>query len=279
MRAEVVVPSAPDRPRSRVATTWAAFRALVVRDLTVLDKNLSRFVPSAVMQPLLLVFMFTYLFPTIGQGVGGQDGAARFSTLLAPGIVAHSVIFVGIFTIGMNLITQLDADELEDRVLAPAPIGTVAVAKVVGGALQSLVAGLLVFPIAAFLPATPIYLEVDFPVLLTLLPLACLTSAALGLLLGVLFDPRSGPWVFSVIALPLSFLGAIFFTWESLGPVPVLKYAVLINPMVYMSEGLRAATVTGIPHLPLSVVYPALTGLTVLFTVVGVHGFRRRVLT
>lgn len=264
--------------RSMRAATWSAFRGLVVRDLTVLDKNLKRFVPSAVMQPLLLVFVFTYLFPVIGQGVGGEEGAARFSTLLLPGIVAHSIIFVGIFTIGLNLITELEAEQLEDRVLAPAPLATVGLAKIVGGAVQALVAGLMVFPVAAFVPATPVYLEANWPVLLTLLPLSCLTAAALGLMLGVLFDPRSGPWLFSVVALPLSFLGAIFYTWQSLEPVPVLKNAVLVNPLVYMSEGLRAATVTGIPHLSLPVVYTALTGFTVLFAAVGVRGLRRRVL-
>ncbi len=277
--ADTVVPATRAAPRSPRSATWAAFGALVVRDLTVLDKNLERFVPSAVMQPVLLVFVFTYLFPIIGQGVGGEAGAARFSTLLLPGIVAHSIIFVGIFTVGMNLISELDAEELEDRVLAPTPIATVAVAKIAAGALQSLVAGLIVFPVAAFLPATPIYLRADWPVLLTVMALTCLASAALGLALGTLFKPRSAPFLFSVVALPLSFLGAIFYTWDSLDPLPLLQSAVLVNPLVYMSEGLRAATVVGTAHLPLPAVYAALVGFTLLFTVLGVHGFRRRVLT
>ncbi len=277
-RAEVAVPTTRAARRSSWSATWAAFRAIVVRDLTVLDKNLERFVPSAVMQPLLLVFVFTYLFPLIGQGVGGVEGQALFSTLLVPGIVAHSIIFVGIFTVGMGLIAELDAHELEDRVLAPAPIATVAVAKVAAGALQALVAALLVFPVAAFLPATPIYLLPKWPILLTVIPLVCITSAALGLTLGTLFEPRSGPWLFSVVALPLSFLGAIFYTWDSLDPVPWLKYAVLVNPLVFMSEGLRAGTVARTPHLPLPAVYAALVAFAVLFTVVGLRGFNRRVL-
>lgn len=273
------LPAAGVPARSPRSAAWRALAALIVRDLTVLDKNLPRFVPSALVQPLLLVFVFTYLFPLIGQGVGGEAGAARFSTLLLPGIVAHSIIFVGIFAIGMTLITELDGDELEDRVLAPAPILAVAAAKIVAGAVQALLAGLMVFPVAAFVPATPVYLQPDWPVLLSVLPLACVTAAALGLALGVIVRPRAAPWMFSAVALPLSFFGAIFYTWASLAPLPALQTAVLANPLVYMSEGLRAATVGGLAHLPLTAVYPALAGFAAAFALVGVWGLRRRVLT
>ncbi|MDQ3932242.1 MAG: ABC transporter permease [Actinomycetota bacterium] len=263
-------------PRSAAA---AAFRALIVRDLTVLDKNFGRFLPGAVMQPLLFVFVFTYMFPSIGQGVGGEVGASRFSTLLLPGSAAQSIIFVGIFSIGLNLVSELDAGELEDRVLAPASVSTVAMAKIVAGGLQAFVAGLIVFPIAAFLSATPVYLQADWPVLLTVMPLVCITASTLGLALGTLFEPRSAPWLFSVVALPLSFFGAIFYTWESLEPIPILKYGLLVNPLMYMSEGLRAATVAGIPHLSLPAVYAGLIGFAALFTLLGMRGFRRRVLS
>ena len=264
-------------PRSQLRATLAALRALVARDLTVLDKNLQRFVPSAVMQPLLLFFVFTYLFPEIGQAVGGEDAGQRFSTTLLPGIVAQSILFVGIFSVGMNLILEIEADELEDRVLAPAPIFTVAVAKVLAGALQALLAALIVFPIAAFMPASGIRLSTDWWVLLTIMPLACLAAASLGLLLGVIFKPRSAPWLFSVVALPLAFFGAVFYTWDALDPTPVIQYAVLVNPLVYMSEGLRAGTVAGIPHMSLLAVYGALLAFTALFTLVGVRGFHRRI--
>ena len=189
---EVATPATRTAPRSPRRAAWAALRAFVARDLTVLDNNLHRFVPSATVQPLLLVFVFTYLFPTVGQTIGGEAGGERFSTTLLPGIVAQSILFVGIFTVGMNLVLELDADELEDRVLAPVPIATAAFGKIAGGALQAMVAALIVFPIAAFLPAGDLYLRADWALLLTVMPLACVTAAALGLTLGVLFEPRSG---------------------------------------------------------------------------------------
>jgi ABC-2 type transport system permease protein len=275
---DTAIPATRAVPRSPRWAAWAALRAFVARDLTVLDNNLHRFIPSATVQPLLLVFVFTYLFPTVGQTIGGEAGGERFSTTLLPGIVAQSILFVGIFTVGMNLILELDAEELEDRVLAPAPIATAALAKIVAGALQAFLAALIVFPIAAVMPATGIHLSTDWPVFVTVLPLACITAASLGLALGVIFEPRSGPWLFSVVALPLAFFGAVFYTWDALDPAPVIKYAVLANPLVYMSEGTRAATVAGIPHMSLGAVYAALVGFTVLFALVGLRGFRRRVL-
>lgn len=258
---------------------WAVFRSLLVRDLTVLDKRIYQFLPGTLMQPLLMVFVFSYLFPAIGQGIGGEGGAARFSTLLVPGIVAQSITFFGVFSMGLTLVRELDTEELEDRVLAPAPISILAAEKVASGAVQSLFAAMIVFPVAAFVPATPVYLAPRWPVLATITALACLMSGALGLALGTLFEPRSVSFLFSFVALPLSFFGATFYTWNSLRPVPVVRYAVLANPLVYASEGLRAALVTGVPHMPLPAVYGAMAGATVAFTAVGVRNLKHRVLS
>ena len=44
-----------------------AFWALLLRDLRVLRKTIVVFAIRTVMQPLLLVFVFTYVFPKNGQ--------------------------------------------------------------------------------------------------------------------------------------------------------------------------------------------------------------------
>ncbi len=263
-----------------LVTLRAGFAALLRRDLNVLDKSLTEFLISTVVQPLLLIFVLTWLFPVIGQGIGGDPGAeARFSTLVSAGVVAQTIFFQAIWRVGLPLVRELDVtNELEDRTSAPVPVSLIAIEKVVFGAAQALLAALIVFPIAAFVPATPVYLRVDWPVLVTVAPLACLSASALGLTVGTLFRPRSLTYLSSAITLPLAFLGAIFYTWDSLDPVPWLKVMVLVNPLVYMSEGLRAALVTGVPHMPLPAIYAALAGSTVVLTVVGTNRFRRRVL-
>jgi len=265
---------------SSKSCTRAAFRAMLLRDLTVLDSDLKEFLLNTLMQPAMLVFVFTYVFPRIGQGIGGSGNEARFSTLLLGGMIAQSIIFQGLFRVALPLARELDiTSELEDRVLAPVTIRTIAFEKIVSGALQSLFAGLVVFPVAAFLPATPIYLRADWPILLTMVPLACYTSAALGLTIGTRMDPRQVPLLAGFIALPLGFFGAIFYTWDALASIPWLQYAVLVNPLVYMSEGLRAGLSIGVTHMPLPVVYGALLAFATLLTVLGVSGFKKRVLS
>lgn len=266
--------------RLPLRSAWTAFRSMLLRDFTILDKRLPQFVAATVMQPLMLVFVLTYVFPKIGQGIGGQGGASRFSSLLMAGIVAQTIIFIGIFTVGTEVVRELGiTGEMEDRLLAPTPIGLVALEKIVSGGLQALFGAMVVFPIAAFVPTTPVYLEVRAGVLLTLTPLACITAAGMGLTMGSRFSPGTAAYLFSVVALPLSFLGAIFYTWPSLDPVPVIKYALLANPLVYVSEGFRAALVPSEPHLSLAVIYPAMVAFAITFTVLGMRGLRNRVVS
>jgi ABC-2 type transport system permease protein len=103
-------------------------------------------------------------------------------------------------------------------------------------------------------------------------------SGALGLTFGTRFEPRTVPILFGVIVLPLTFLGSVYYSWAALEPIRWLQILVLINPLVYMSEGFRAA-LTPSDHMSLWAIYGALIGFASLFTWLGIRGFRRRVLS
>lgn len=257
-----------------------AFAALLHRDFRVLRKGLWSFVLRTIMQPLLFVFVFTYVFPKIGQGVGGAGlGAATFSTLLVPGVVAIACIFQGIQAVALPLVQEFGyTREIEDRVMAPLPVWGVAIEKIVSGALQGILAAAAVFPLAAFIPATPVHLSVDWPLLLAVTPLAALLGAALGLMVGSTVKPRQVPLVFSVIVIPITFLGATYYPWANLSPIPWLKWLVLINPLVYMSEGFRAALAPQVPHMSVAAILGALIVFTLLLSWLGIQGFTKRVL-
>jgi ABC-2 type transport system permease protein len=266
--------------RAPTSASLVAFGSLLLRDAVVLRKTLKAFLPRTLLQPFLLVFVFTYVFPKIGQGVGGGSagGEATFSTMLVAGVVGLAIIFQGIQSVALPMVQEFGyTREIEDRVLAPLPIALVAVQKAVWGALSGLFGAILVFPIAAIVPATPVELDINWPVLLTLTPIACYMCGALGLTFGTRFDPRTVPMLFGIIVIPITFLGAIYYPWQALEPIRWLQILVLANPLVYMCEGFRAA-LTPVDHMGLWVVYPALLAFSALFTWLGINGFKRRVL-
>jgi len=262
------------------ASARSAFVALLARDLTVLRKEFVMFLARTVMQPLLLMFVFTYVFPKIGQGVGGGSGSAAFSTLLVGGVIASTMIFQGIQAVALPLVQDFGyTREIEDRVLAPLPIGAIAVEKVVAGAVQALVAGALVFPMGLVIPATPIHLHINPLLLVPVMLLGAFMSASLGLFVGTKVEPRQVPLIFGLLVLPMTFLGAVYYPWKSLQALRWLQIVVLINPLVYLSEGMRSALTTGVPHMPWPVILIVLAAAGAALLWVGVKGFRKRVLS
>jgi len=274
--------------RSALTASRAALRALILRDLTVLKKNFGEFVARTLVQPFLLVFVFLYVFPTIGQGIGGSGNPAtesRFATVLVPGVVAISIMFQGIQAVAMQMSTEFGyTREIEDRVQAPCPIWLVAVAKVLSGAVQGIIAAVIVFPIAAVVhaPGVSAHLSVHWAVVLTIIPLASVAMSSLGLVLGTTFEPRNIGLMFGFVVLPLTFLGGTYYQWTKLAPVKLgsfhwLQVLVLINPLIYVAEGMRAG-LTDASHMPLYVIYPVLVGFCAVFLGIGLRNFRGRVL-
>jgi ABC-2 type transport system permease protein len=274
--------------RSVLAASRAALWALILRDLVVLRKSFWEFVARTLIQPFLLVFVFLYVFPTIGQGVGGGRGGGSesdFATVLVPGVVAISIMFQGIQAVALQMSTEFGyTREIEDRVQAPCPIWLVAIAKVLSGAVQGLLAAVIVFPIAAVVHASGVeaHLTVHWAVVLTLIPLACVAMTSLGLVLGTTFEPRNIGLMFGFVVLPLTFLGGTYYQWTRLSPVTVdgvhwLQILVLINPLIYVAEGMRAG-LTHATHMHLYIIYPVLVGFCAFFLALGLRNFRRRVL-
>jgi len=274
---------------SAMTASRAALRALILRDITVLRKHIGEFVARTLIQPFLLVFVFLYVFPMIGQRIGGSVGhgaQSNFAAVLVPGVVAVSIMFQGIQAVAMPMSIEFGATrEIEDRVQAPCPIWLVALAKVLSGAIQGILAAVIVFPIAAVVhaPGVHAHLSVTWWIVATLIPLASVAMSSLGLLLGTTFETRNISLMFGFVVLPLTFLGCAYYQWTELAPVevggyPWLQTLVLLNPLTYVAEGMRAG-LTQLSHMPLYVIYPVLTGFCVVFLSSGLRTFRRRVLT
>jgi ABC-2 type transport system permease protein len=274
--------------RSVAAASRTALGALLLRDLVVLRKHLWEFVLRTLVQPFLLSFVFLYVFPKIWQGIGGRGAAAEsaFATVLVPGVVGISIMFQGVQAIALAMAQEFGfTREIEDRVQAPCPIWLVALAKVLSGAAQGLLSAIIVLPIASVVhaPGVRAQLDLHWPLIVTFVPLACVAMAGLGLVLGTSFEPRNIGLMFGFIILPITFLGGTYYSWNSLSPVTLagwhwLQTAVLVNPLIYVNEGMRAVF-TNAPHMHLYVIYPVVAGFGAVFLAIGLRNFRHRVLS
>ena len=250
----------------------------------MLRRELFPFIIRVCMNPLLFLFVFTYVMPHMNGGAALNPTAAagmNFGTVLLPGLMAVAIMFSGIAAVALPLAQEFGVTrEIDDRVMCPLPVAGVAIEKVCFSALQSIIAAAIVFPLAYYIPSVPVVAHVSsWPVLLLVLLLASLTSGALGLVIGTSVRPQQIGLIFGVVVVPITFLGCVYYPWAALGRLRWLQIGVLLNPIVYMSEGLRAALTPTLPHMPEWLVLSMLLLFLILLTAIGIRGFRRRVIS
>src|SRR5581483_6911707 len=215
---------------------------MLARDAHVARRNIVQIMFQTFLQPLLFVFIFGRVM------VGSGYMPVAYKSLLLPGIIAISMVFTGVWAVCMPLIAEFQwTREIEDRLLAPISIPWIAIEKVVAGMIQALIAGLV-----------------------------ALFSASGGLALGCSMNQQHVGLMFSMILTPMIFFGCTYYPWSALSSFPILKRAVLINPLVYASEGLRAALVPQFPHLSTVAILIVLTFFDILLLILGLRIFEKK---
>ena len=195
--------------------------------------------------------------------------------------MAVGIMFSGIAAVALPLATEFSITrEIDDRVMCPLPVSAVAAEKVVFSALQSLLAAALVYPMALWIPTTPAQTHIsNWPYLALVLVLSSLVSGALGLVIGTAVQPKQIGLVFGIVVTPIVFLGCVYYPWAALGHLPWLQYGILVNPIVYFSEGLRSALTPQVGHMPDVAIVLSLLFFLALLGGIGARGFRRRVIS
>jgi ABC-2 type transport system permease protein len=251
---------------------WKTFLALLARDAHVARRNFIPLLLQTFLQPMMFVFIFGRVMVSSGYM------PAVYKSLLLPGIMAISMVFTGIWSVAMPLIAEFQfTREIEDRLLAPIEISWVAIEKVVFGTLQSIVAGLAVIPAAWLLlrPGVELHLLSPLSFVIVTLLVAFFSSCG-GLALGCTVDQTHIGLMFSLVLTPMIFFGCTYYPWSALSNFPILQKVVLVNPLVYASEGLRGTLVPQFPHLSLLAVLLALVIFDVLLLVIGLRQFRNK---
>ncbi|HZT30819.1 MAG TPA: ABC transporter permease [Bryobacteraceae bacterium] len=251
---------------------WKTFAALLARDAHVARRNYLALMLQTLLQPLLFVFVFGQVM------IRGGMMAASYKGMLLPGIMAIAMIFTGIQAVAMPLIAEFQfTREIEDRLLAPIRMEWLAVEKILAGMLQALMAGGVVLPSAWLLLGSGVGLRLDRPLAFaSVAVLVALFSASGGLTLGCTIGQTNIGLMFSLVLAPMIMFGCAYYPWSALSSFPVIQKVVLLNPLVYASEGLRGTLAPQYPHLPIVVVLLVLSAVDGLLIALGLNRFRRK---
>ena len=249
----------------------AAFIALLARDVHVARRNALQLLFQTFLQPLLFVFIFGRVM------VGSGYMPPAYKSLLLPGIMAITMVFTGIWAVAMPLIAEFQwTREIEDRLLAPIEISWVAIEKVLAGLIQAMIAGLIVLPLGELILRPGLEFNISPALFVLMVILVAAFSAAGGLALGCSMDQQHIGLMFSMVLTPMIFFGCTYYPWSALDKFPILQKIVLINPLAYASEGLRASVVPQFPHIPTGYVLLALVFFDALLLTFGLRQFQKK---
>lgn len=249
-----------------------AFLALCSRDLWVTVRHeFGSFLAQALLQPIFLLFVFGRVLPEIGAARPG------YGTQLLPGVMALTLVLTALQNTALPLVIEFSfTKEIEDRLLAPLPVAAVALQKILIAALRGVLAGLLILPLAALILPGGINISgPDWPALIAIFLFGSLAAGAMGLVLGTAVPPNRISVAFAVVLTPLIFTGCTFYPWSSLHHLRWFQIFTLVNPLTYVSEGLRGALTT-LPHLGAGWIALGLAVALVLFATLGSRLFIRR---
>jgi ABC-2 type transport system permease protein len=253
--------------------------ALAERDLILIRRNISDVLLRSLVQPLLFVFVFTYVYPKIGSSLISPHTRLTVATLILPGLVGFSAMFCGIFAVGLPFAMDLGLTrEIDDRAMAPINTWLIPIVRLALGAVQATAVALIVpLMIKGIALQPPDTAGLDLAVFIPVLLLCGVCTSAMGLFIAGLVNVERLPAVLTVVPIPLIFLSSGYYPWASLGSLPALKAVILLNPLTYVAEALRASATPHVAHMSLAISLPATSAWTLVMATVGVRAITRQI--
>jgi ABC-2 type transport system permease protein len=218
-------------------------------------------------QPLLFLISLGFGFGPIFQ----RAGQGNYIQFLAPGVIAMTVLFSGMFN-GIELIWDRQFGFLKETLVAPVPRVTIMIGRTLGGATTSVMQGLIVAAaciIVGFRPhgVTAIAGGLVFMVLIAVMFTALGTAVA-----SMLSDFQGFQMIMNFLVMPIFFLSGALF--PLMGLPRALDLIARIDPLSYGVDGLRGS-MTGVSHFGLPTDFTVLSVITVALLLVGSRLFSK----
>jgi ABC-2 type transport system permease protein len=245
--------------------------AILRRDLFVTGREFPVFLAQVILQPLFLLFVFGKVLTELGYARPGYE------QVLFPGLVALAAVLTGLQSTALPLVIEFSySNEIEDRLLAPLPTGAVALEKVVFAAMRACVAAAVMFPVGVWILGSIPWQASTGVAVVVMIVLGSLIGAAMGLILGTYVPPNRISVTLTLAITPLIFTGSSQYPWPSLSTLRWFQVLSALNPMTYVSEGLRGLMAPSVPHIQTWICFVVAVGSLAILMAIGMIGFNRR---
>lgn len=242
-----------------------AIYILWLRQLKRYVRNRSRIVGS-LGQPILFLVALGLGFGPIYQKAGGGN----YIDILAPGVIAMSILFTGIFS-GIEIIWDRQFGFLKETLVAPVARWQIMLGRTLGGATVAIIQGVIVLILSTFIGFRPDL--ADIPLIFIFMFLISILFTSLGTAIGsVLSDMQGFQLIMNFIVQPIFFLSGALFPLTGLGGV--INFIASIDPLSYGVDGLRAV-LSGQTHFGIGVDLIVLSVISFILLGVGSYLFSK----
>lgn len=227
--------------------------AVIVLDLKRLWTDRVRLIVGLI-QPLLYLFV-------LGSGLGANSlmGGGKYLAYIYPGVLGLLLLFTSVFA-AMLIVFDRQIGFL--KAILVAPVARPAIGKVLSGAIQALVPGVVLLVFLPLLGIHPGYLR--FLGLLSAMAMAAVTFSALGVATAARFKSTTVfPIIGNAVLLPIFFLSGVLYP---LANAPHwLKILAHFDPVAYAVDLMRGALL-GTLFFPLWLSIGVLAGFIIVLT-------------
>ncbi len=251
---------------------WQTFLALLIRDARTFKQHIiTRMIDACVWSGASL-YVSQYLLPLFG-----------INTKFASFLVLGNLAVWAVFEVGTNMsifLGDLHANNSLSYYLSlPISSNLIFIRIALMDAYKSFIATIPLLFLAKLILRDNLDLSsIDYPKLILCWVLAHILFGFFGLFISSMTE--SFEYITTIrqrILFPIWFLGCYQFTWYMLLEAnPTLAYLNLLNPIVYVLEGMRGCIHLDLPTIPFSICITVMLAFTLLFGCLGIHYFKKR---
>jgi len=243
-------------------------RAIIALDMKRFFQEPMRLIPG-LMQPLLYLFV---LGSGLGSSMGKMPAGNDYRGFIFPGVITMSLLFTSTFA-GISIVFDRQIGFFKAVLVAPVSRSAIAFGKVVAGALQALLQGMILLFV---LPLVNLHPDLEnVALLIPAMILASLTFSAMGVALASRFTSTNVfPIVINTVVLPMFFMsGAMYPLQPAPGWMQKLAH---LDPVAYAVDLIRGALL-GREHMFFSpwLAITVLSAVVVVLTWSAVRVFSR----